>query len=311
MKKLKIIFIVSILFYTFLSVYGSVETERISADADWMVRIDCEQFMKSSLGQILKTELAKQENEQKLNNFKIIFGFHPINDIRNIMLYGQGEAKEKAVLLLEGNFDKPKLLASVGLSPEYKKFEYKDLEIHQWLQKDKNTQKDSAGVITYGCFYRDNLVVLGSGLPTLQQALDVLKGSASNTSKNVFNNPLLQDQDAFIQAAAANIAKTVNDDAHALIFKKTENIIVAAGERNDSVFMAVNLTANSKEVAENINQMLEGIIAYLHLASEEQPVLSHLAQKIKLTSSGDTVEIRLESAPGFIQQIISENIDKK
>ena len=170
---------------------------------------------------------------------------------------------------------------------------------------------DSAGVITYGCFFRDDLIVLSSGLPTFQQALDVLKGSTSNTSKNVFNNPLLQDQDAFIQAAATNVAQTVNDDAQAAIFKKTEKIIIVAGERNESVFISVNLTAKSREVAENINQMLEGIIAYLELSSEEQPVLSNLAQKIQLASSGDTVEIRLESAPGFIQQIILENIDKK
>ena len=308
---LKFILVVNILFYGSLTIYASVETGRISAEADWMVRIDCEQFMKSSLGQIIKTELEKQENEQKLNNFKIIFGFHPINDIRNIMLYGQGEAQEKAVLLLEGNFDKTKLPALVGLNPEYKKFLYRDLEVHQWLQKDKNAIEDSAGVITYGCFFRDDLIVLSSGLPTFQQALDVLKGSTSNTSKNVFNNPLLQDQDAFIQAAATNVAQTVNDDAQAAIFKKTEKIIIVAGERNESVFISVNLTAKSREVAENINQMLEGIIAYLQLSSEEQPVLSNLAQKIQLASSGDTVEIRLESAPGFIQQIILENIDKK
>ena len=307
MKKQIIILIVNILFVSGSIVAGPVDVRQISADANWFVRIDCEQFYKSSLGDILKIHLAKESNAQKLGNFEKVFGFNPVEDIHSVIIYGQGDDREKAVVLIEGEFDKERLLALIGLNPEYKKFDYNGIEIHQWLQENRNADGEIERQVTYGCFYNDNLIILGSGLPAFKQAIDVLKGSSPNAdASDVFSDGLLNN--AFFQVAAKDVAQTVGDKPKAALLRQTDKLVIAVGQDGDKISSAVNLTAKSEETAGYFKKMIDGIIAYLALASEDEPIMAKLAQKIQLSGSGSEIQIRLELDSVLIGQIISSRI---
>ncbi|MFC1781400.1 hypothetical protein ACFLZ8_03995 [Planctomycetota bacterium] len=309
MKKLIILLIANVLFFAGYVIGGPVEMSRISSEANWLACVDCEQFIKSDVSKIIRTELAKQGVEQKLSNFTKLFGFHPLDDVRNIMLYGQGHERENAVVLLEGKFDKAKLLALVGLNPEYKEIKYDNITIQQWLQKDSNSGQDSQAQIMYGCFYRDDMIILGSGLPAVKNSIDVLNGSAASASNRIFTDTLLKNENAFFQIATNSLEQIVGSDPKAVLLKQAEQLVIIVGEDENSVFSAVNLKAKSQESAGYINQMLEGFIVFLTLADEEQPALAKLAQMVKLSSVEDIIQIRLELQPELIQQIISSNID--
>jgi len=306
MKKQIIILIVIVLFVSGSISAGPVDIKQISANANWFVCIDCEKFFKSSLGDILKTQLAEESNAQKLSSFEKLFGFNPVGDIRGVMLYGQGDDREKAVVLIEGEFDKERLLALVGLNPEYKKFEYSGIEIHQWLQENKNAGGETEKQITYGCFYNDNLIILGSGLPAFKQAIGVLKGSAPGAVSDVFNDDLLDN--AFFQVAAEDVAKTAGDKPKAALLRQTDKLVIAVGQEEGKISSVVNLTAKSEETAGYFKKMIDGIIAYLALASEDEPIMAKLAQKIQLSGSGNEIQIRLELDSVLIGQIISSRI---
>ena len=306
MKKQIIVLIVLILFVSGSIVAGPVEVKRISADANWFVRIDCERFFKSSLGDILKTHLAEESNAQKLGDFEKVFGFNPIEDIRSVMTYGQGDDREKGIVLIEGEFDKEKLVALIGAKPEYKKLEYSGLEIHKWLQEHKNPMGQTERQITYGCSYGDDLIILGSGLPAFKQAIDVLKGSAPGADSDVFNDDLLDN--AFFQVAAKDVAKSVGDKPRAALLRQTDRLVIAVSEVGDNILSAVNLTAKSEETAGYIKKMIEGIIANIALDSGKDPIAAKLAQKIQISGSGSEIQIRLEQDSLLAGHIISSRI---
>ena len=309
MKKQIIVLIVIILFVSGWLSASPVDIKQISANANWFLRVDCEQLFKSGLGDILKTLLEEESNAQKISNLENVLGFNPVEDIRSVMIYGQGDDREKGVVLIEGKFDKEKLVALIGLNPEYKKFEYSGIEIHQWLQEHKNPDEEIEKQITYGCFYNDNLIILGSGLPAFKQAIDILEGSAPGTASDVFNDDLLDN--AFFQVAAEDMAQTIGDKSNAALLRLTEKLVIAVGEAEDKIFFAVNLTAKSEKTAEYIKMMINGVIAYMILAGEKEPEMAELAQMIQLSSSGNTIQIRLELEPEFIQQSISKIADNK
>ena len=309
MKKQIIVLIVIILFVSGWLSASPVDIKQISANANWFLRVDCEQLFKSGLGDILKTLLEEESNAQKISNLENVLGFNPVEDIRSVMIYGQGDDREKGVVLIEGKFDKEKLVALIGLNPEYKKFEYSGIEIHQWLQEHKNPDEEIEKQITYGCFYNDNLIILGSGLPAFKQAIDILEGSAPGTASDVFNDDLLDN--AFFQVAAEDMAQTIGDKSNAALLRLTEKLVIAVGEAEDKIFSTVNLTAKSEKTTEYIKMMINGVIAYMILAGEKEPEMAELAQMIQLSSSGNTIQIRLELEPEFIQQSISKIADNK
>jgi hypothetical protein len=163
--------------------------------------------------------------------------------------------------------------------------------------------------ITYGCFYSDDLIILGSGLTAFKQAIDVLKGSAPSVVSDVFSDGLLNN--AFFQVAAEDVAQTVGDKPKAALLRQTDKFVIAIGEAEDKIFSVVNLTAKSEETAGYIKKMVDGVVAYLVLAGEEEPEMAELAQMIQLSSSANTIQIRLELKPELIEQIISNSADNK
>jgi len=312
MKEVIIALVVSTSFLAGFATGRPLESNKISADANWVAWIDCQQFLKSGIGQTLKTELAKQGVEERLNNFALLFGFNPLTDVRDIMLYGQGNDPNKSVVMLEGKFDKSKILTFLGMYPEHKQFDYGTITIQQWRQGDNDASDD----FKYGCFYQDDLIIISSDLPTLENAINVLKGTAKNTSNEVFRDTLLQNPNAFIEVAAANLDRLVGSKPQAEVLKQAEQLVVVIGQGEENVFVNVDLKAKSQETAENISKLLNGVLAWLSLAGKDEPALSTIAQTMKLSTYSDTIQVRLEIKPELIQQVISSrpedlNIDLK
>ncbi len=307
MKTLKVILVLSIMIFAGMSASGSIKTERIGPDADWFVGFDCDLFRKSFAGEVLQNKLAELDANRRLENFAIVFGFNPIKDVYNVMLYGQGNDRDKAVLLIEGKFNKERLLALVGMNAEFKTIVYDDITIQQWRDTDKNAE----GRMMHGCFFRDDLIMLSSGLSSLQDAIDVMKGTRKSTSEEIFKDSLLSDSNVFVHIAAKNIARLVGDEPNAAVLKQTEQIIIAAGQDSENLFASVKLKTNSPETAQNISKLADGIVALFSLAGDNQPELAKIGQMIKLTTDFNMVQIRLELKPEMVQKIIENQAGKK
>ena len=290
---------------------GPVDKSQVSIGANWVAHVDTEQFNKSKIGQLIRQELENVGLIEKMNDFATIFSFHPLNDVRDVTLYGRGKDREKAVVLVDGRFDKEHLLALLRMNPEYDEIQYGDITLYKWLHEEKKEDGDKKGHLMYGCFHTADMVVMSAGLDTVKNAIDVLNGSAENAFSNVFGQAALDATGAIVQVAANELGNTVEDEARAAALKKSDKLGLVVGEADGTLYLNVRLTAKSAEAAENIKKMLEGIIAFMNLAGEEQPMLAELAKKVQVLCEQDTVEVHFEAASELLVQFLKEEWERK
>ncbi|MBL7153709.1 MAG: hypothetical protein ISS79_08320 [Phycisphaerae bacterium] len=306
MRKSTTVLIVSILLTVAPAFGGPLLKSQVGAGANWVAHLNYDQLVKSQIGKLVRAELAKEGLEQKLLDFKSIFSFHPIDDIRDVTIYGNGADRQEAVALFEGSFDLNQLVALVRMNPAYEEIKYGDVVVHSWV--DEN-EKDPNGPDQrmYGCTYKDNMVVLGAGLEAVKHAVDVLEGSATNAATaGVFKQAVLSKEGAFLQIAANAVGEIADHQNEAALLEQTDELGGVIGEDDGKFYVNLSLRAESEEIAQNVRKMLEGIVAFLSLAGSEKPALAELAKKLNLSCVDRTVTIYFESASESVFAFLKE-----
>jgi len=290
---------------------GPLMQNQVGSTATWVVHADYEQFHKTLIGKLIREELVKQGIEEKLDNFAAIFSFHPLDDVRNVTIYGNGKEEENAVALIEAVCDKDKLVSLVGMNPEYKQIEYGNLVVHSWVDEKKQDPNKSGVEKMYGCFFKDDLVVLGSGLDAVKQAIDVLNGTSPNAANGVFTQSSLSAQGAFFQAAANGVGEIAREQEQTAMLKQTDKLGLVVGEDMGKFYIELNLTAKTVEIAQSLSKMLDGMIAFTALLEQDQPGLAALAKKIQLSCTENVIQIHFNTDPEGVIAFLKEQWEKK
>ena len=306
MKKLIMMLVTCLLAIEGSVPAGTILLEQVSGNASWVVHANQEQFKKTQTGRLIRKEMVNLGIEENLTNFAMIFSFHPLDDVRDVTVYGTGNDREKAVVLIDGFFDKEKILSLLRMNPLYKEIKYSDIFMYQW--RDDN-QKDPNQMM-YGCFYKDDLIVMSSGMDAVKQQVDVLKGKAKSATREIFSHTALSAEGAFLQAAGGRVGEMVGDDPEAAALKQSDKLGTAIGENEGNFYIDVGLVAKSEEAAVAITKMLDGIIAFASLPNEKQTKLVELAKKVKINSQDKTVKVKFESAPEMVVQFLKEEWQK-
>lgn len=310
MKKLMTALVVGVLATAAPVLAGSLMKTQISGTANWVVHLDYEGFNASRIGQLIREELKAQGIEAQLENFTTVFGFHPLNDVRDVTLYGQGKQPEKAVVLIDGNFNKETLLALVRMNPMYEETEHNGVPIHRWLHEENKAGQHKEQMM-YGCLYNDKLVVISTGLEAVKGAVDVLKGQMTNaTAGAVFGQSILETTGAFLLAAASGVSQMVGEEPKAAALRQTDELSLAIGEADGNFYVDLGLKAKTEEAATNISKVLNGIIAFMSMAGEEQPKLAELAQKLQLSCTNSTVQIHFGADSKSVFDFFKEQWEK-
>lgn len=308
MKKLLMVLAAIIMLVEAPGLAGPIKLEQVSGGASWVVHANQQQFRKTQTGRLIREEMVDLGIEDNLTNFANIFSFHPLDDVRDVTIYGTGKDREKAVVLIDGFFDKERILSVVRMNPEYKEIKYGDIVMHQWM--DEN-QKDPNNKMMYGCFYKDDLIVISAGLDAVKHEVDVLKGSANNAANGLFSQTALNTEGAFFQVAGKRVGEMVaGEDPQAVALKQSDQLGLAIGEIEDNFYIDLSVMARSEEAAQAIAKMLDGIIAFVSLPNEEQPLLPDLAKKIKVSYEQSKVQVIFRTDPESVVQFLKEQWQK-
>ena len=307
MKRLIMTLVTCVLVMEGSVLAGNLFMEQVDGSASWVVHANQEQFKKTRIGQLIRKEMVNLGIEENLSNFAMIFSFHPLDDVRDVTVYGTGNDKEKAVVLIDGFFDKERILSLLRMNPQYKEIKYSDILLYQW--RDEN-EKDPNQMM-YGCFYKDDLIVMSSGLEAVKQEVDVLKGKAKSATSDTFSQTALSAKGAFLQAAGKRVGEMVaGEDPQAAALKQSDQLGIAIGENDGNFYVDVGLLAKSEEAAQAITKMLDGILAFVSLPNEQQPKLAEIAKKVKINCQDKTVKVKFESPPEVVVQFLKEEWQK-
>jgi len=292
-----------------------LQKSEVSPAANWVAHIDLEAFRSSAIGKLILAELQNQGIEAKLQEFVTIFSFHPLHDIRDVTVYGKGQDRSNAVAVFDGQFDPQKLLAIVRLNAQYQEIPYKGATLHRWEQEPKQgrqtTGEQAAPQMMYGCICDGSHVVIGSGMETVKQAVDTLKGQTTVTPAGLLSQISETQGTVFALVAATGVGEMAGQNPQAALLRQTDSLTLAIGEIDGRFFGDLSLQGRSVEMAENMTKLLEGIIAMGELSGSEQPRLIELAKGIDVSRIDKTTRARLETSVESVFQFVKEQWEQQ
>lgn len=289
---------------------GPLHKNEVSPTANWVAHADVEAFRNSGLGKLILAELQAQGAEEKLQGFANVFSFHPLKDVRDVTLYGKGKDRSNAVVIIDAQFDPERLLSVVRWNAQYQEIPYQGVTLHQWLNEEKKGDQTVTQMM-YGYLHEGRLIVVSPGLDALKQAVDTLKPSAAGTASPVLGQLPESGNSVFLQAVATGVGEMVGQDPKAALLKQTDLLTLAAGENAENISIDLRLRGESVEVADNTVKMLEGILAAVALAGQEQPKLSELAKGVSVSRTDKTAQVRFEARAQAIVEFIKQQVEQK
>jgi len=277
---------------------GSIQTEDVSADVKWVAHVDIERFISSKIGGLILEELQAKGLEQKFAAFNEMFGFYPNKDLRSITLYGSKYKPHEGVVIVKGTFNKEKLLILLRANDTHQEQSYKGRLVHKWVDKNKEH---------YGSFYKDDVIVIADSEENIHEGLDVINGNSANLAANAgLSDFRFAPAGAFFLAAAKGISEQATVPPKAMILKMADRLLLVAGEVDGVDYIQVVLQARDETAATQIQQMLQGIIAFGGLMGEQNPMLAELAQAVQLTLNGTKVKMRLAQPTDKVFDFLKE-----
>ena len=309
MKKVAVILSVACLLSTCPVVLaGGLVKSNVDADANWVVHADVEKFKETKIASIIDNELKEAGVYEQLDFFKSIFSFNPVEDIKSITIYGKGQDEANAVVIIKGNFDKDVLENLIRQNPYYEEKKHGKYVLHSWIDEKK---VDQGAGRQFGTFH-DKDILLGASADSMRKALDVLNGKATNArEKGMFKALKKSDKSAFIVAAANGVGKIAEQWEQAMMLKHTKESCLTVGESEGNVYIDLSLQTSSSQTAEELTQLIQGVIAFLNLAGQEQPQIAELASSIKLTTRKNTVRVHFEHDVDKIYKFVKDEWKKK
>jgi hypothetical protein len=281
MKKIIIIF--AALFLAMMLCFGAevwtFQMSMVPADASWVLHVDVQRYISSVMFKQLSDETKVARLREKAGNFFEKFRIDPMKDLTSITVFGRGEPEEEPVVAISGNFDKPYLLGLLKTASSQKEIPYGKYIIYGWDNDH------------YGVFATEKLILISEKEENVRQALDTL----DRKIKNISASPLLtrlekESPNAIVLAAATNISGMVGKRESPVMLSKIRTAALSIAEIGEVVNLKLDISAESAQVAKEIEQAIRGLIAVVNLQLPDADVQT-LTQSINIALEGEKVKI--------------------
>jgi hypothetical protein len=266
----------------------------VDINANWLFHADYDQFNQSATGHLMKQQMSVLGLEGCFTKFSDKYAFHPIEDVKSVTIYGQGEDESKAVAFVHADFDKKVLLKLLEDDSTHEIIEYKDRSIHKFRSKKHS---DDTGKIVFALLDTDK-IALSTGLDSIKTASDNLdaKAAAATELLSLFNGSL----PGIINIAGVNIAGNLNPGHNDIVLKRTDTLAMVIGEKHGKFYIDSNITAYDVQTAVDIENMMRGFISLGVLAHEKYPEWAKIALATQLVRNDRTINVYFEAEPEFI-----------
>jgi hypothetical protein len=295
MKKAMIILVVILLTFLLLGelTASTLPKSLIPADAEWVVHLDMEKFKSSHFGNLLLQE-QKGGLKKKAKVFYKQTSIDLLKDVNGITIYGLGKKKQQTVMCLKGTFDKKYLLSLLEEVDAHRELAHGSHIIHKWNHSE------------YGLFVGEDLVFLAWNEEAIKVALDAVDGKRENISASSLKS--YADQipgDAFFTALVKDISALAGYSSKAVILKKAGSGLMTLTERNEILNARIDATAETPKDAENMEQIIRGLLAMAQMQFEEGYKKLNLSESVRVSTNNKEVKIELNHPSEEIFQFLT------
>ena len=142
---------------------------------------------------------------------------------------------------------------------------------------------------------KDGLLVLSKTRSLVEKANDVIAGKADSLRANQAFSDFATVPNAFIfLAVAEGFSAKANLPPQAQILQQADGGRLVLGEKADNLYLSLALRAKTAEVSQQLQQVVQGMIALVSMSQQQQPDLVQLMQNLKVTSTDKLVSLAIE-----------------
>jgi hypothetical protein len=270
---------------------GPVQRSQVSADAKWLLHLDADAFKNTALGGQFITDVLGVKSAKAKEDLKAGLDFElDWRQIHSITAYGSQHSKHgdpKGILLIQTDMlVQPALERAIAKNiPDFRveRFEFPLAPLYQ-LNGDP-----------WVAFRPGGGVILPMARESVDNALAVYSGARANlTSTTTFEGYPTAPFSFFMLGVAEGLGQDVDLPPNAAVLKKAEGGRLVIGEKGDRVALSLDVKTGSPDVAQQIQQVVQGLLALGALSADQKPDLAALVQGASVTRSGATVSLAVE-----------------
>jgi len=306
MKKTVLMLLSAVLILSSPGWAKPLNPRQVPAEAKWLVHVDFNMFAESETWDLISQEIS-DKNQKKIDAITTLFGSDPTKDLFGVTLFGSDANEENAVAIINGRFNRKKLLALLALNEAYAETEYNGQILYHWVDERDNKAK-------VGIFATESLIVISQSEPPVQSMVDLLAGKAdslANQPTAPFSALTKTPQGAIMVMAAGGLTQLRRDDKQNVFLQNSKTIVVFAGEKQGEMFLNANLTTDTPEAAMQIEQALIGMKAFVAMNHAEQPEMISLLQAIILKRNENQLSLTAKYPAAKLLDIFKEKFQPK
>jgi hypothetical protein len=284
MKKAVIITVTVVLamFFCCELLATNLQKSIIPAEASWVMHFDLEKFAATQIGNHLLTEQDALGLGHKNAQFKKQYQIDLLEDIDGVTVFGLGIGEENIVACLQGNLNRDYLLELLGAEDSHKEIPHGNYTIHNWDGDE------------YGAFAGENLALIGPNQEAIKLTLDVIAGKKANIASTPMNEYIKEiPANAFLAAMANDISSMAGSKSKVFIIKKTESAMFSLAEVKENFNMRLNFTVKTLEDAQNMENVLRGLISLANMQLEEMKIGFKVPEDIVIATKGKKVYVEM------------------
>ncbi len=297
-KKLTLtglIMMLSITFFTSQVPAYELQKKYIASDAKWLIHLDVRALIKTKLWDSIYDEKKVKINHKNKDIMKEL-NFDVLNDLHSVSVYGIDKGERNAIVLINGNFDRNKIIRKLESEKNPETSKYGNFKIYHWDDDD------------FGVFVNNNLLVITQSRVYMEYALDVIKGKKVGFNKSSLSKRMKEiPGNSVLFALAGDLSRLAGKHRKLpMMIDKAKMALFLAMEQNNDMRLSLKLQTETPEAAKNLMQVGNGLLALARMSKKDMDGKEVIVNSIQISAEGNIVKVKMVIPSKFI----IDNIDK-
>jgi len=284
-----------------------LERKEISSDAKWLLHLDIAALRQTSMGKYIFSEVL----DKKLNDAKKAFPLIGVlvENVQSITAFGnETSAHERnGVLLIKTDAESEKKLETLvqagmsGVTPGFsaEKLDVKGADIYK-INKEIYVQA-----------LHDGHLLVSKSRPSLDKEREVLSTGAGSLAESKAFTGFGDDENGFfLVGIAQGLGESAKAFPQAKMLQMADAGKLSLGEVGEKLNLRLALKAKDDESCNQMQQVIQGLIALVSLTQSENKDLNSLIQSLKIDKGENVLKLNVSfPVSGAIKHIAQKQKD--
>lgn len=292
-------FLIAGFILTFGLMADSFKADRIPEKAKWYVNFDMENAKNTEIGKNVITKLLKDENFLKINEVWRLVGVDPINNLKNISLYGMNFNKNNWVLIYEGSVYVAKLLDYIKENGNYDVTSNNGIDIYSASYLERK----------FYFFLYNSVLYVSKDSALLDNHIQMIIGKEKSL-KDVMGGPVDSNNSVFVFSTNGQLPENKKDAMANAVFKIVTKLEGVAREEAGLIKGSLLMEASDSEATESLQQLVQGAIGLAKLKFAKKPILLDALKAISVSKENNKIIVKGEISSDNLFEVIKEKCQK-